>query len=110
MPISIRYKNLTDQDCIIRPAPLVAINETAIRNKAGILGKNYSITLNGWIIVNQGFPFARNSIGDLFEVFDVNGITKIPIKIPDINVTFLLSFVIFAILTQKGTAIIAPIR
>lgn len=36
---------------ILRPAPFISISHTPLRNNAGTMGCNYSITLNGTIIV-----------------------------------------------------------
>lgn len=40
----------------IRPAPLVGISHTPIRNKVGTLGSVYTITLNGTIIIPGNTP------------------------------------------------------
>jgi hypothetical protein len=66
MPISIRYKNDPSQECVIRPAPLVSVSEQALKNELGAFGKTYSITLNGYIIVDLGFPLARDSRDNSF--------------------------------------------
>lgn len=60
MPISIRYKNDPLQDCVIRPAPLVSITDQVMRNNEGSFGKTYVITLTGYVIVDLGFPLARD--------------------------------------------------
>jgi hypothetical protein len=71
MPISIRYKNDPLQDCVIRPAPLVSISDQVLRNNEGSFGKTYAITLTGYIIVDLGFPLARDSRnGELFPYYD----------------------------------------
>jgi len=71
MPISIRYKNDPLQDCVIRPAPLVSISDQVLRNNEGSFGKTYTITLTGYIIVDLGFPLARDSrTGELFPYYN----------------------------------------
>lgn len=71
MPISVRYKNDPLQDCVIRPAPLVSISDQVLRNNEGSFGKTYAITLTGYIIVDLGFPLARDSrTGELFPYYN----------------------------------------
>lgn len=43
--------------CVLRPTPLISITQNAIRNKAGMLGSYYDITLNGTILPYEGSPF-----------------------------------------------------
>jgi hypothetical protein len=43
--------------CLIRPTPLISITQNVIRNKAGMLGSYYDITLNGTILPDEGSPF-----------------------------------------------------
>lgn len=43
--------------CILRPTPLISITQNVIRNKAGMLGSYYDITLNGTILPDEGSPF-----------------------------------------------------
>jgi hypothetical protein len=79
MPISIRYKNDPSQECVIRPTPLVSITDSVQRTKEGIFGKTYSITLTGYILTDQGFPLARDSVtDDLFDYWDAAGTGNIP--------------------------------
>lgn len=66
MPISIRYMNDPNQECVIRPAPLVSISTQVLRNKEGVFGKTYNITLTGTLIVEHGFPLAKSSIQNAF--------------------------------------------
>jgi hypothetical protein len=47
----------TSAKCIIRPVPLISITQNAIRNKTGMLGSYYSITLNGTILPDEGSPY-----------------------------------------------------
>ena len=71
MPISIRYLNDPNQECVIRPTPLISISEQVLRNKEGVFGKIYNITLTGHIIADNGFPLARDSVTDnLFPYHD----------------------------------------
>lgn len=53
--LAISYNGTTK--CIIRPVPLISITQNAIRNKAGMLGSFYDITLNGTILPDEGSPF-----------------------------------------------------
>jgi peptidoglycan hydrolase-like protein with peptidoglycan-binding domain len=46
-----------NRQCIIRPVPLVSITQNVIRNKTGLLGSYYDITLNGTILPDEGSPF-----------------------------------------------------
>lgn len=43
--------------CILRPVPLISITQNVIRNKTGMLGSYYDITLNGTIIADEGSPY-----------------------------------------------------
>lgn len=42
---------------LLRPTPLVSISQNVIRNKSGMLGSYYDITLNGTILSDEGSPF-----------------------------------------------------
>ena len=53
--LAIYYDESTP--CIIRPTPLISITQNVIRNKAGMLGSYYDITLNGTILPYEGSPF-----------------------------------------------------
>jgi hypothetical protein len=66
MPISIRYKNDPNQECVLRPAPLISISTQVLRSKEGVFGKTYNITLTGSLIVEHGFPLAKRSTTDTF--------------------------------------------
>lgn len=48
---------------ILRPVPLISITQNAIRNKTGMLGSYYNITLNGTIISDEGSPFYSGGAG-----------------------------------------------
>lgn len=73
MPVSVRYKNDPNQECIIRPAPLVSTSTSVLRNADGEFGKTYNITLTGTLIADHGFPLARDSRTDaLFPYFGPN--------------------------------------
>ena len=45
---------------VLRPTPLISITQNAIRNKTGMLGSYYDITLNGTILSDEGSPFYSN--------------------------------------------------
>lgn len=51
------YYNTAGPPCIIRPTPFISISQNVIRNKVGMLGSYYTITLNGTILPNEGSPF-----------------------------------------------------
>ena len=53
--LAIYYKD--NVAVLLRPTPLISINQNVIRNKAGFLGSYYDITLNGTIISDEGSPF-----------------------------------------------------
>lgn len=53
--LSIYYKN--GNACVLRPTPLISITQNAIRNKSGMLGSYYNITLNGTILSDEGSPY-----------------------------------------------------
>lgn len=52
--LTVYYRN--EQGLILRPTPLVTINQTANRNQVSSLGSTYSITLTGAIIAAEGSP------------------------------------------------------
>ena len=59
MPIRVRYKNDSSQECTIRPTPLVAISTNILKNGAGeAFGVTYSITLTGTLLPAEGTPYA----------------------------------------------------
>jgi hypothetical protein len=53
--LSIEYKPGTH--IVLRPTPFISITQNAIRNKTGMLGSYYDITLNGTILSDEGSPF-----------------------------------------------------
>lgn len=63
--------------CVLRPVPFISIAQNVIRNKAGMLGSYYDITLNGTILPDEGSPFyiigggssAHNSPADVKSAF-----------------------------------------
>jgi len=68
MPIQVRYLNDPNQECVIRPAPLVSISHSVNKTGGGdSFGGTYQITLTGKILEDRGFPLARRSDGTLFE-------------------------------------------
>ena len=63
MPIRIRYKNDPAQECTIRPTPFVSISTNILKNAAGDpFGVNYSITLNGTILADEGSPYTVDNV------------------------------------------------
>ena len=70
MPIRIRYQNDDSQECTIRPTPLVSISTNILKNGAGeAFGVNYTITLTGSILADQGTPYARDTNGVRYGFF-----------------------------------------
>lgn len=53
--LSIEYN--PGQKVVLRPTPLISITQNAIRNKTGMLGSYYDITLNGTILSDEGSPY-----------------------------------------------------
>jgi len=71
MPIRVRYKNDDNQECTLRPTPLAAISTNILKNGANeAFGVNYTITLNGTLISNQGSPYAFNQAGNRYDFFE----------------------------------------
>lgn len=77
MPIRIRYRNDSSQECTIRPTPLIAISTNILKTGAGeAYGVNYSITLTGTLLPDEGTPYATDNtgveagtVGDAFPFF-----------------------------------------
>lgn len=68
MPIRIRYQNDSNQECTIRPTPLVSISPTILKNGAGeSFGVTYRITLTGTILADQGTPYAHDQAGVRYD-------------------------------------------
>lgn len=42
---------------MLRPTPFISITQNALRNKRGMLGSYYNITLNGTLLPNEGSPY-----------------------------------------------------
>tara|TARA_Y100000590_G_scaffold38864_3_gene41636 strand:+ start:1322 stop:3199 length:1878 start_codon:yes stop_codon:yes gene_type:complete len=64
MPIRIRYQNDSNQECTIRPTPLISISTNILKNGAGeAYGVTYSITLTGTLLPNEGTPYATDNTG-----------------------------------------------
>ena len=64
MPIRIRYQNDSSQECTIRPTPLIAISTNILKTGAGeAYGVNYSITLTGTLLPEEGTPYATDNTG-----------------------------------------------
>lgn len=71
MPIRVRYTNDPAQECMIRPTPFIQISESVLKNKEGVFGITYSITLTGTLIADRGTPYALNpATNDAFGFFD----------------------------------------
>ena len=61
MPIRVRYQNDENQECTIRPTPLVAVSTNVQKNGAGeAFGVTYSITLTSSLLPDEGTPYAIN--------------------------------------------------
>tara|TARA_B100000524_G_scaffold321295_1_gene202099 strand:+ start:1999 stop:3951 length:1953 start_codon:yes stop_codon:yes gene_type:complete len=73
MPIRVRYKNLANNDCTIRPTPLVSISSDLNQTAAGdILGVTYTITLTGKLLPDEGSPYGlSNQTGQVYEFHGV---------------------------------------
>lgn len=70
MPIRIRYKNDPAQECTIRPTPFVSIATNILKDAGGeAFGVNYSITLNGTIIADEGSPYTVDNVAALGNAF-----------------------------------------
>ena len=62
MPIQVRYRNDPAQECVIRPTPFMSISSEVLKTGAGeTFGITYTITLNGTLLEDQGFPFAKDT-------------------------------------------------
>lgn len=71
MPIRVRYKNESGQECTIRPTPLISINTTTLKNGAGdAYGVTYAITLTGTLLPEEGSPYALCNIPDSNKTVD----------------------------------------
>lgn len=72
MPIKVRFQNDSEQECVIRPTPFVATSTNLLKNGAGeAFGVTYTITLNGTILPDEGFPFAVDHItGNRYGFFE----------------------------------------
>ncbi len=63
MPIRVRWKNIADNECTIRPTPLISISTNINKTGAGdALGVTYSITLTGTLLPDEGTPYALSNI------------------------------------------------
>jgi len=71
MPVRVRYKNLANQECTIRPTPLIAISSELNTTGAGdILGVTYTITLTGKLLPDEGTPYGLSNItGGVYRFF-----------------------------------------
>jgi len=74
MPIRVRYKNLVNQECTIRPTPLVSISSQLNKTESGdILGVTYDITLKGTLLPDQGTPYGLSNITQSLFPFHGDG-------------------------------------
>tara|TARA_B100001094_G_scaffold175162_2_gene169360 strand:+ start:14431 stop:16290 length:1860 start_codon:yes stop_codon:yes gene_type:complete len=65
MPIRIRYQNDTNQECTIRPTPLISVNSNVLKNGAGeAFGVTYTISLTGTLLPDEGSPYALDHVAD----------------------------------------------
>ena len=70
MPIRVRYKNDSAQECSLRPTPFISINTNILKSGGGeAFGVTYEITLNGTLLDDEGTPYAINHIGDNTALF-----------------------------------------
>jgi hypothetical protein len=73
MPIRVRYKNIANQECTIRPTPLVSISSEMNKTPAGdILGVTYTITLTGKLLADEGTPYALDITGGRYPFAEGN--------------------------------------
>jgi hypothetical protein len=71
MPIRVRWKNIADNECTIRPTPLISISTNINKTGAGdALGVTYSITLTGTLLPDEGTPYALDTHGGVFPFYD----------------------------------------
>jgi len=74
MPILVRYLNDPNQNCVLRPAPIVSVSPSPNRTKDGTNSSTYQITLKGHILADLGFPLARDTRNNgLFDYHDSVG-------------------------------------
>lgn len=70
MPIRVRYKNDSSQECSLRPTPFISINTNILKSGGGeAFGVTYEITLNGTLLDDEGTPYAIQHIGDNTALF-----------------------------------------
>lgn len=70
MPIRVRYKNDSSQECSLRPTPFISINTNILKSGGGeAFGVTYEITLNGTLLDDDGTPYAIQHIGDNTALF-----------------------------------------
>lgn len=79
MPIRVIYKNDSNQPCTIRPTPFWSVGTNILKNGAGeAFGVNYTITLTGTLIADQGAPYAIVPEANLSQVDNGNGPLRYP--------------------------------
>jgi len=64
----VYHRNNMNQGKIIRPTPFVSISYNMNRNKEGVTGGSYDITLTGVILANAGSPLADSDAADILSV------------------------------------------
>jgi len=72
MPIRVRYNNNPNENCTLRPTPFMSIGTNILKNGAGeAFGVNYTITLTGTLLADQGTPYAtKPSLNDRLERYE----------------------------------------
>lgn len=76
MPIRVRYNNDVNQECTLRPSPLASVSTNILKNGAGdAFGVNYTITLNGTLIAQEGSPYAFDQQSTRYPFFTFTGAT-----------------------------------
>ena len=84
MPIRVRYQHDVDQECTIRPTPLVSISTNILKDGAGeAFGVSYGITLTGTLLVDQGTPYAidhnNGTLNTKYELYNPNNQAGAPL-------------------------------
>ena len=70
MPIRVRYKNDTSQECSLRPTPFISVATNILKSGGGeAFGVTYDITLNGTLLDDEGTPYAIQHIGNNTALF-----------------------------------------
>lgn len=76
MPITVYYKNRGSEGCVIRPAPLISINEDIKKSDGGEkFGVKYTITLTGTLLDDNGLPLAASGGTELYFPYRTPGVS-----------------------------------